>query len=182
VIWGLVYAALLTALVVRVRTEPAPVAEPLRPMPGEHVWLVTLHHGLFYALLAGAPFERILRSGAADGRVVGALIFGIGVAGYRTAGRALGEALSPFIEPRVGAPLVTRGPYRCLRHPMYLAQAAIAVGAPLTLGCRWDLVLSGLALGVLAARVALEEEALARTFPEYSRYASRTKRIVPFLY
>lgn len=181
-IWGLLYAFLVAVLVVRVRTAPVPVAEPLHPMAGERLWLISLHHRLFYALLVAAPIERVLIGGRADGRTTGALLFGVGVAGYRLAGRALGEALSPFIEPRLGAPLVTRGPYRCLRHPMYLAQGAIALGAPLLLGCRWTLVLSGLALAVLAVRVILEEEALARTFPEYARYASRTKRILPFVY
>jgi protein-S-isoprenylcysteine O-methyltransferase Ste14 len=65
---------------------------------------------------------------------------------------------------------------------MYLGQAAIAVGAPLTLGCRWTLVVSAVALIVLAIRVVLEEGALARTFPEYSLYAAKSKRFVPFLF
>jgi len=180
--WGLAYAVLVVALLVRVRAEPAPITDPPRPVVGERLWLVGLHHTLFYVLLAGAPLERWLTGGVPERRALGALLFAVGVLGYRAAGSALGDALSPFIEPRTGAPLVMRGPYRCLRHPMYLAQGAIAVGAPLTLGCRWLLGVSGAALLVLAARVLLEEEALARTFPEYARYASRTKRIVPFLY
>jgi len=182
VIWGAVYAGLLGVLLVRVRNPGAPPVEPARATPGEPVWLVTLHHLLFYAVLAGAPLERALAGGAQTGRAPGAVCFALGVLGYRLAGRALGEALSPFIEPRAGVPLVTQGPYRCLRHPMYLAQAAIAVGAPLTLGCRLILVLVPLAVLVLALRVKLEDEALARTFPEYWRYAARTKRIVPFVF
>src|SRR5205809_938168 len=132
--------------------------------------------------VAGAPLARALAGGAQTGRAPGAVCLALGVLGYRLAGRALGEALSPFIEPRAGGPLVTQGPYRCLRHPMYLAQAAIAVGAPLTLGCRLILVLVPLAVLVLALRVKLEDDALARTFPEYWRYAARTKRIVPFVF
>jgi len=182
VIWGALYVGLLTVLLVRVRTPGAAPLEPARVTPGEPLWLVTVHHLVFYALLAGAPLERAFSGGAASGRVAGAVLFALGVGGYRLAGRALGEALSPFIEPRAGGPLVTRGPYRCLRHPMYLAQAAIAAGAPLTLGCRAILVLVPVALFVLALRVKLEDDALARTFPEYSRYAARTKRIVPFVY
>ena len=181
-IWGAVYAGLVAALMVRVRSPEAPPPESARSTPGEPVWLVGVHHPVFYALLAGAPLEGALTGGVPSGRAAGAVLFALGVLGYRLAGQALGEALSPFIEPRAGVLLVTHGPYRRLRHPMYLAQAAIAVGAPLTLGCRFVLGLVPLALVVLAVRVKLEDEALRRTFPEYSRYAARTKRIVPFVY
>ena len=181
-IWGAVYAGLVAVLMVRVRSPDAPPPEPARVTPGEPVWLVTVHHLVFYALLAGAPLESAVTGGVDSGRAAGACLFALGVLGYRLAGRAHGDALSPFIEPRAGVPLVTGGPYRFLRHPMYLAQAAIAVGAPLTVGCRSVLVIVPLALLVLALRVKLEDDALARTFPEYSRYASRTKRIVPFVF
>ena len=180
--WGVAYAVLLVLLLVRVRDPEAVPLDPAQAAPDEPVWLVTVHHLLFYALLAGAPLEAALVGGAEPGRPTGVVLFALGVLGYRLAGHALGEALSPFIEPRTGVGLVTRGPYRCLRHPMYVAQAAIAVGAPLTLGCRSILVLVPLALLALAVRMKLEDDALARTFPEYSRYAARTKRIVPFLY
>jgi protein-S-isoprenylcysteine O-methyltransferase Ste14 len=109
-------------------------------------------------------------------------VFAGGVALYRIAGRALGSALSPFIAPREGAPLVTAGLYRHVRHPIYLGEAMIAVGAPLAIGCRWVLALSAAALALLALRTAFEEKALSRTFPDYARYAAATKRLVPFLY
>ena len=180
--WAAAYAVQVALLLVRVRDPKAVPLDPAHAAPDEQVWLVTLHHLLFYVLLAGAPLEAAVVGGAEPGRATGVVLFALGVLGYRLAGQALGEALSPFIEPRTGVALVTRGPYRCLRHPMYVAQAAIAVGAPLTLGCRAILVLVPLAFLVLAVRMKLEDDALARTFPEYSRYAARTKRIVPFLF
>lgn len=180
--WALVYAVLLAALVVRFRDVDTPVLEPARPVPGEPLRLVAAHHLLFYALLLGAPLEAAFVGGVASKRGTGAALFGVGVLAYRLGGRALGEALSPFVEPRDGSALVTAGLYRWVRHPMYLGQAAIAVGAPLTLGCRWTLVLTVAVLIVLAVRVVLEEGALARTFPEYSRYAAKSKRLVPFVF
>src|SRR5262249_31913328 len=119
---------------------------------------------------------------ASRGRVAGVLLFAGGVALYRHAGRTLGRALSPFSEPRADAALVTHGLYRHLRHPIYLSQMMIAVGAPLTLGCRWTLAVAAAAVGVLLARIGREEEALARTFPDYPRYAAKTKRLVPFVF
>jgi protein-S-isoprenylcysteine O-methyltransferase Ste14 len=181
--WGILYVVLLGALVVRFRTsgEFSP-PEPARPLPGERLWLTHAHHALFLLVLLGTPIERVLFGGAATGRWLGAGLFTAGVALYRVAGRTLGDALSPFTEPREAVPLVTAGLYRYLRHPMYLSEALIAIGAPLTLGSRGVLWLSFAAVAVLLVRILCEEEALARTFPEYSRYAARTKRVFPFLY
>jgi protein-S-isoprenylcysteine O-methyltransferase Ste14 len=180
--WGVAYAVLLAALVVRLRTDDPLRSEPAPPLAGEPLWLTRLHHLLFALLLAAAPLERIVAGGAERWRATGLLLFAAGVVLYRVAGRTLGEALSPFIEPRMGAPLVTHGLYRHLRHPIYLSEALIALGAPLTLGCRAVLVVAGLALVVLLVRIVREEEALARTFPDYSHYAAKTKRLVPFVY
>jgi len=180
--WGIAYAVLLAALVVRVRTEDAPPPEPVHPLPGEPLWITRLHHGLFALLIVWAPVERLVLGGAAGGRGVGLFLFAGGVLLYRLAGRTLGPALSPFIEPRDDAPLVTHGLYGHLRHPIYLSQAMIAVGAPLTLGCRWVLPLTVGAIVILAVRIVREEQALARTFPDYARYAATTKRLLPFVY
>jgi protein-S-isoprenylcysteine O-methyltransferase Ste14 len=42
---------------------------------------------------------------------------------------ALGRALTPFPQPRPGVRRVTRGPYRFLAHPMYVAAVVICLGA-----------------------------------------------------
>jgi protein-S-isoprenylcysteine O-methyltransferase Ste14 len=180
--WATLYALLLAALVVRIRATDVPSREPIWPVAGEPLWLTRLHHGLFLLLLLGPPLESAVWGGSAVGRGVGALLFGSGVMLYRVAGRMLGDALSPFTEPRPAAPLVTAGLYRYLRHPMYLSEALISVGAPLALGSRRVIAFALPALLVLGTRILREEEALARTFPEYARYAATTKRIVPFLY
>jgi protein-S-isoprenylcysteine O-methyltransferase Ste14 len=176
------YALLVVVLVVRVRSTDDPLPEPMRPAPGEPLWLTTAHHVLLAVVLLGAPVERALLGGAASGRGPGAVLFAAGVVLYRVAGRALGDALSPFTEPRAGAALVTGGPYAMLRHPMYASQALVAVGAPLFLGARWMLLPAALDLVVLGLRAVREDDALARTFPEYSRYAARTKRVLPYIY
>jgi protein-S-isoprenylcysteine O-methyltransferase Ste14 len=180
--WGLAYAALLAALVVRVRTTAAPQPEPVHPRPGEPLWPTRLHHALFALLLASAPLEALVLGGGARWRAAGLAAFAAGVTLYRVAGRTLGDALSPFLAPRPGAPLVTHGLYRLVRHPIYFGEALIALGAPLTLGARWALGVTAAALAVLVLRITREEEALAGTFPEYVRYATTTKRLVPFVY
>lgn len=183
VIWAAAYVLLLLVLFVRVQTAPdaAPRA-PVHAQPADPLWLIRLHHRLFAVIVLGGPVEALLRSGPSRWRPVGLLCFAAGVALYRLGGRALGDALSPLSEPRPGVPLVTTGPYRWVRHPMYLGQALIAVGAPLTLGCRVTPWLALPAIVVLAMRIAHEESALARTYPEYPHYAAQAKRIFPFLF
>jgi protein-S-isoprenylcysteine O-methyltransferase Ste14 len=181
--WAALYTLLVVVLFVRVRDPRAPVPLPAVPGRDEPLRLISIHHGLFYALLVVVvPLEAAITGGAPGGRAAGALAFAAGVALYRWSVAQHGGALSPFVAPHPAGRLVTEGPYRWLRHPMYLGQLAIAVGAPLTLGCRFALAVSFAAALVLVARVRLEENALARTYPDYGDYRRRAKRLIPFVF
>jgi protein-S-isoprenylcysteine O-methyltransferase Ste14 len=85
-------------------------------------------------------------------------------------------------ELRNGARLVTRGPYRWIRHPMY-ASVLLATGAVVYADPRWWRValLCALVL-VLLLKAAREEQYLRAAFPEYAAYAKRTWRLVPFIF
>jgi len=78
--------------------------------------------------------------------------------------------------------LVTSGPYRFIRHPIYTAANLFAwagvAAHPSTTG-----VLFGacVLIGALV-RMLLEEQLVAATYPEYRRYAATTKRMVPYLF
>jgi protein-S-isoprenylcysteine O-methyltransferase Ste14 len=78
--------------------------------------------------------------------------------------------------------LVTDGPYRFVRHPLYLAEFLIILSRAPELAFPWSLV----ALGVVAlsqiARMRYEEAVLREAFPAYDAYARRTARLVPGLY
>jgi protein-S-isoprenylcysteine O-methyltransferase Ste14 len=79
--------------------------------------------------------------------------------------------------------LVTTGPYRLVRHPIYLGFALLAMGQALAFGS-WSalvIVLSGI-VPTFAWRARAEEKVLGRTFGEcYAAYQQRTKRIIPYL-
>jgi protein-S-isoprenylcysteine O-methyltransferase Ste14 len=181
--WWVAYLGLVAALVVRVR-PPEALPRPLPPArPTDPLRLVGFHHATFFLLLVVvSPGEALLAGGARDGRWSGIALFALGILLYRLGARALGDSLSPFVEPVPGGVLVTRGPYALVRHPMYLGQGLIAIGAPLALGCRWALLGSAVALTTLVVRIGLEDAALRRSYPEYPAYAARTKRILPYLF
>src|SRR6185503_4607385 len=176
--WGAVYSVLTFALFVRFQDPNAPVRPVPAPTPDEPVRLVSVHHALFYVLLlVVCPLEALLADGASGGRPLGALAFAGGVACYRWGAMTLGDALSPLVAPHPGGRLVTAGPYRLVRHPMYLGQLLIAFGAPATLGCRVAFAVSFAAAIVLVIRMRMEEDALARTYADFDGYRARSKRL-----
>lgn len=95
----------------------------------------------------------------------------------------LGRNFSPWLEIRGDHALVTNGPYRWVRHPIYSAGLLLVLGTGLTSANL--LVLAGPALGLavlLALRLPDEEAMLASTFgAAYHDWAARTGRLLPRL-
>jgi protein-S-isoprenylcysteine O-methyltransferase Ste14 len=95
--------------------------------------------------------------------------------------RALGRSLTPFPRPRERGELVTEGPYRRARHPIYGGGILFFLG--------WALFSAPLALvgvaalaGLWVGKSSLEERLLAAQYPDYERYRRETpRRFVPFI-
>jgi protein-S-isoprenylcysteine O-methyltransferase Ste14 len=83
-------------------------------------------------------------------------------------------------EPKEGGTLVTHGPYRWVRHPMYLA-VLLAMAAFCAAGDAWQWALWAALLAVLAAKALREERQLPLFHPGYADYRARTRAIVPFI-
>ena len=92
----------------------------------------------------------------------------------------LGTNVTPTAQTRANHVLVTSGPYRWVRHPMYVS-GLVLFGGYFLLTANWFIGLAcGLTLAVLAARTPGEERHLADRFGEaYRAYAARTGRFLP---
>ena len=81
--------------------------------------------------------------------------------------------------PKTGASLVTSGPYRWMRHPMY---SSVLLGAA-AMTCLSDGLTAGLVWAalflVLLAKSSLEEHWLRLHHPQYQAYCQQCKRFVP---
>ena len=95
----------------------------------------------------------------------------------------LGPAWSFVPMADQGTGLVTTGPYRLVRHPIYLGLALIALGEALAFSS-WPAVLIVLCgiVPTFAWRARAEETLLGQTFGEsYALYRRQTKMIIPHL-
>jgi protein-S-isoprenylcysteine O-methyltransferase Ste14 len=78
--------------------------------------------------------------------------------------------------------LVTRGPYRVIRHPLYLAEQVAAFGVMLQYAQPWAFGLAIASIAVQFPRMHYEEQVLLAAYPGYRDYAARTRRLLPGLY
>jgi protein-S-isoprenylcysteine O-methyltransferase Ste14 len=75
--------------------------------------------------------------------------------------------------------LITNGPYRYIRHPLYLFGQVSLVGVSLQFQQPWASAVALIALVLQFPRMALEEQILLQTFPEYRSYQARTPLLLP---
>jgi protein-S-isoprenylcysteine O-methyltransferase Ste14 len=91
----------------------------------------------------------------------------------------LGRSFSIMPEARQ---LVTSGPYRLVRHPLYAAEMFVLVGIFLPYAPPWSYIAIVAQLVLQLERMRFEERVLAQAFPEYTAYAARTARLIPGIY
>lgn len=91
----------------------------------------------------------------------------------------LGRSFSILPESRR---LVMSGPYRYIRHPLYLAEAIATTGAVINFLSLPAVALAATQFLLQLMRIHFEERVLRENFPEYRAYSQKTARLMPGLY
>ena len=78
--------------------------------------------------------------------------------------------------------LVTGGPYRYIRHPIYAA-FCLFTSAGVAAHWSWSTPLCGGLIVISAAlRIFCEESLVAARYPGYAQYSAKTWRMIPYVY
>jgi protein-S-isoprenylcysteine O-methyltransferase Ste14 len=132
------------------------------------------------SFLAGIALDRLLplRAHVPDLRALGAVIFGVGIAGFFWMIATMKLARTPIHNAKTPTALVQTGPFRWTRNPMYLFGNVWYVGLALLLREPGPLLFVPVAALLTHYCVVLrEEEYLARKFgADYERYRERVRR------
>ena len=142
-------------------------------VPPPLIYLAGFACGLLGELAAPSPaVPAWLRVAGAAGGVILLLLLDTGaMLRFRRHG-------TPFNPARDAKALVTDGPYRFTRNPMYLGMGCAYAGAALAAGALWSLALLPLVLLIVdRAIIPREESHLAQSFgTAYERYRRRVRR------
>jgi protein-S-isoprenylcysteine O-methyltransferase Ste14 len=93
--------------------------------------------------------------------------------------RHLGRSFSLVPQARS---VVQTGPYRWIRHPLYLSEEIAIVGALLRYLTPLTVTVLVLHIGIQVRRILYEEDLLRRTCPEYSSYEASRWRLIPYVW
>ncbi len=77
--------------------------------------------------------------------------------------------------------LVTNGPYKWLRHPIYAAVIYFFLACIISYPNIETIIAVALIVVSTIVRMLLEEKSLLENFAEYDSYSIRTKRLIPFV-
>ncbi len=93
--------------------------------------------------------------------------------------RHLGRSFSLVPQARS---VVQTGPYRWIKHPLYLSEEIAIVGVVLRCLTPVTVIVLVLHVGIQVCRILYEEELLQRTCPEYSGYEASRWRLIPYVW
>jgi protein-S-isoprenylcysteine O-methyltransferase Ste14 len=160
---------LLTSAAVLLRTRPSGKASGLEPR-------ISALAGSFmvYGMLLFPRHDLSL-----SGEIVATLLTTIGSVGAVIALSQLGRSFSIMAESRQ---LVTTGPYRLVRHPLYLAEEIATVGVFMQFASIYTALFLLVHIAFQLRRIRNEELVLTIRFPEYFAYSQTTARLMPGIY
>ena len=91
--------------------------------------------------------------------------------------------LSKVVEIQEGHSVITTGPYKIIRHPMYLGLIIFIIGWCLALGSLFSLIFVALIVIGLIIRISFEDKMLHEELEGYKDYAQKTKKkLIPLIW
>jgi protein-S-isoprenylcysteine O-methyltransferase Ste14 len=157
-------------------TRPAPKARDGRLVARSAAFAGTLMQLLVGTLLGAGPL--LFKPPGVIGDLSVALAI-VAFAGALWSLAYLRRSLSIIPEARR---LATGGPYRIVRHPLYLFEITAAFGAVVSGPGAITVVSFIIFVGMQMTRARFEERLLTRAFADYAAYAQRTRRLIPFVW
>lgn len=141
-------------------------------------WLLVATQAALIAGVVIAPGDPAWGENTVTTVIGGAAIATAGVVGLWAIAR-LGRGLTPSPLPNGAVELVTRGPYRWIRHPIYTAVVIGMGGVALHSRTPAPILMAVVLAVFLAFKARWEERHLRETFDGYEGYGARTGRFVP---
>jgi len=109
----------------------------------------------------------------------------IALAGYLMTYWVMGanSYASRIIQVEKDQHVISIGPYRIVRHPMYLGGIISILFTPLALGSYWALPVFALIIPVIVLRILNEEKTLRQELAGYPEYCQSTRsRLIPLVW
>jgi protein-S-isoprenylcysteine O-methyltransferase Ste14 len=78
--------------------------------------------------------------------------------------------------------LVISGPYKYIRHPLYLATIFISVSGSIVFSSLFTWIFVILTISGIVIRIRKEEAFLITRYKDYAVYQRRTRKLIPFIY
>ena len=184
---GLYLAFLLVVVIWATRKAPGLMEERSRVAENVKPWdkiITSIYTVLLRTLLVTAGLD----AGRFRWSVMPVVLQGVGVILLVLSGIVIWRVMSvnyylsryARIQDDRGQQVVTEGPYRYVRHPMYAMLVPFMLGIALVLGSWWALIPGGLIGMLYVIRTALEDRMLQNELPGYREYAQKVRyRLFP---
>lgn len=115
--------------------------------------------------------------------LIGVVVLLAGEAFIFSGRKALGEYFTARIRIAGGQMLIQSGPYKYVRHPIYLGILLQYFAAPIAWRSSYGALVMLAIIPLVLRRIGLEEKAMGSHFGvEYEAYVKRTKKLIPLVY